>query len=296
VPSSQERGKLDNEVLRILRKLGLSAENLSSLQELQSKQQTALEVKRQKMGRVWGFVALACAVLEWWYSVVTPEPNFLYSSALLAAFFGFVFLAFLEFVEFGQKGKLISILVTLLIFGTADAISYFARRHRLAEKLAKLQSAERKDTYRLLSATMEYEAGDDPLRSVFGYINGGDNSIVVTDVCAHSNALIAENGVQFPNDHFCMFARGEKHTIRDGGDGQSDPFLSRLMKVRLACAALAMFVDYYLETQPSNIQEKQFRFVTRWSPHGLRWLREDVQSSRQFCFDKNFQAPYGNSF
>jgi hypothetical protein len=295
--NAEERHKIDSEVVRILRKLGLKSETLEFLQNLNTPDQKQTQDHRDRRGRAWSVASLGLSTLAWYYAVITPEPNFFYTSTLLAGTILFGSLTLLELFTLGLRGKISLGLAALLVFGIADFASYQGRRQRIADKLVLERAAARKDTYRLLSGSMELTEGDDPIRSVFAYVNGGDTPIVVTNICGLTKSLNLANYNFMPHSSFCMFPEGEQHRIRDGGDGQVDLLLSRTLNLgitQIACADITVTIVYSLETQPETKEGKQFRFVSRWSPRGMRWLKEDVESRNDFCYDKQFQAPYGN--
>lgn len=290
-----ERDKIDMEVVRILRKLGLNPSSLALLQKTASPEQKAMQGKRERIGRAWSFVALGLSMLAWYYSVITPEPNFLYTSVLLAGFVFFGLLALLELFVLSLRRKVITCLLALLAFGIAERFSYLAQSKRIADKVAAKNAADSKDTYRHLTGELDYQESDDPMRSEFAFVNGGDTPIIVTDICAFPRSFHAAEDVVFKTYAFCMYGRGESHRIRDGGDGQTSPFLEQLLGgVKFACADLTVSMKYHLETQ-SKEEAKEFRFVSRWYPHGMRWRQEDVESQTDFCEQRAFQAPYGNT-
>ena len=51
---------------------------------------------REKKAKSFGFFAFACALAEWWYSVMAPEPDPIFTSLLLFGVFLFVLLAVWE--------------------------------------------------------------------------------------------------------------------------------------------------------------------------------------------------------
>ncbi len=285
--------QIDNRVHTILKQMGLTRALMDSM-----KDQSAEFLKRSSDERdasAFGWIGFAFAVSEWWYQLVTPEPNFWFGSfLLLTAILGFT-VATLKYVG-PRKKKIIILISAIALFCACDYWWHIQRKTKEAELKAQTEASQRKDTYQFLTSFMSYEQGDDPLRSTFSYINGGNTDIIVTNVCAHTTDLILGQAAGLQNGHICMFSEGETHLIHAGGDGQSRPFLSGAIGGRMSCADLTMFIDYNLVNQPGVQQEKQFRFVSRWSANGLRWLREEVNSPKRYCYDKLFQSPYGNSF
>jgi hypothetical protein len=153
---------------------------------------------------------------------------------------------------------------------------------------------QRNSTYTALTATLNLSTGDDPLRTYFAFVNGGQAVIIVTDICAYPRSLYLANNIYFRQSKFCAWARGESHRIGPGGDGGSSTLFSVLGGFELSCADLTIVMTYRLEAQPAIVQQKPFRFVTRWSPSGVTWLRQSVEEKNSFCEDQRFQAPYGN--
>ncbi|MGA8617364.1 MAG: hypothetical protein WB660_02435 [Candidatus Sulfotelmatobacter sp.] len=145
----------------------------------------------------------------------------------------FGLLALLELFVLNFRGKILACLLAVLVFGVAERFFCVGRLKRIADKVAAKNAADSKDTYRHLTAELDYEEGDDPMRSEFSFVNGGDTPIIVTDICAFPRT----EDVFIKASAFCMYGKGESHRIRDGGDGQTSPFLEQLFSgIRFACA------------------------------------------------------------
>jgi|ERR1017187_540383 hypothetical protein len=287
------RERIDVEVVRILRKLGLKPEALAILQHSEMPDNKNKQDRRDRRGRAWGVLSLGLSMLAWYYAVITPEPNFIYTSVLLGGFVAFISLALMELFMFNQRRTVYLVIVAVMAFGLAEMKSYKDQQHRVEQRVAAELAAQSKDTYRFLTASMDLVEGDDPIRSVFAYANGGNAPIIVTDICAFTRSLNLANNNFMPHARFCMFPSGEVHRLRDGADGQENLLFGRNIQAQIACADLTVTIQYRLENHPLA-ESKDFRFVSRFSARGMKWLKEDVEDKTDFCFDKAFQAPYGN--
>jgi hypothetical protein len=158
------------------------------------------------------------------------------------------------------------------------------------------KQSEQEDVEQHLSGTVESASGDSPYRSVFVLVNGGQTDILRKQVRTYPRKMLVGHKIvaTLPDVGFIVDP-GPVEIPRNGGT-DSRAFLPDMAGRPLACADVTLVVDYVLATQPAAPRLKQFRFVTRWSPDGLHWLSESVLSRRDFCFDKEFQAPYGNTY
>jgi hypothetical protein len=292
--NSSDRNKTDGEVIRVLKKMqaaGIVLVDNAALPQTAP----ASGPPKPDMEKFFLYGGFCLSFAQWVYQIVSPDPNFLFGSGLLFLTVLFGLLAVLKGFPLSRKGVVIAVVVFAIVFFGIDTSWHHQIAARAAMELAKQQALERKDTVRHLAGEMDYEEGDDPMRSEFSFVNGGDSPIIVTDVCAFPRTFSAAEDVFIKASAFCMYAKGESHRIRDGGDGQTSPFLEQLFAgIRFACADFTVSMKYHLETQ-SKEETKDFRFVSRWYPRGMRWRKEDVESRTDFCQQRAFQAPYGNT-
>jgi hypothetical protein len=231
---------------------------------------------------------------QWVYEIMSPDPNFYVGSGLLFLTVLFGLLAVLKGFPLSKVGTVVTIVLFIAVFIAVDCSWRHQISVRAKDKLQLQQSQDRKEVYKELTANMDYAEGDDPTRSEFQFVNGGSTPIVVTDVCTWTESLDIGDRNGIDRSRLCLYSDGETHHIRDGGDGQVQPFLSGLIGVpagQLTCADLTVTVKYHLDTQPDSAECKQFRFASRWYPRGIRWRKEDVEDKRNFCRDEIFQSP-----
>jgi len=288
--NSEERKRIDGEVVRILKKLQVAGMFPGGDG---SEAKAAATTAKRDTGKFYLFSGFCLSFAQWVYEVMEPDPNFIAGSCLLFFTICFGLLAVLKGFSLGKQRKGIAIFVFVMLFVGIDLSWHHQIVDRANASRLKQEALDRKDTARHLKAEMDYQQDDDPMRSEFSYVNGGDSPIVVTDICALSKAFNAAEEIYLPGN-LCMYSLGESHHIRDGGDGQTEPFLERLFSgIRFVCADVTVSMTYHLESQ-STEESKKFRFVSRWYPHGIRWVQQDVESPQNFCQDKLFQKPFGN--
>ena len=252
--------------------------------------------------RLLHFIGIFLAFLSWWYTLVNPEPNFWIGSAILLGAALFLLLAVWESASWKYRGKIVSgVIVALLFFG----MEYGWHWQRLAVVRAaelKSQTDKREEVRKLLAAHMEYDLGDTPVRSVFVYENNAESGIIVDQISAIVKTILFGDGGALHESH--LVVNSDKKPIGANGDGQSDPFLERFfgqtggIKFRgvkgkllpLACADVVMEIDYHLEYQPTIKQIKQFRFATRPTKNGVKWLKVSVLPwTDDYCTNSLFQ-------
>jgi len=175
-------------------------------------------------------------------------------------------------------------------------ISYLGFSRKLTRDrvaVSQAQEAERRETLQLLTASMVYDFGEDPANSVFTFSNGGKQNIILTSIETDPGSVIFGGSAAFQGQLILKF---RTKVIESGGDGQSEPFLRNFFStgesfvkfgrdVPLTCGDLTLKIKYTLASQPSEQQDKKFRFVTRPGKNGLKWLREDLQEQKDFCAD-----------
>ena len=258
--------------------------------------ETTHKEKKERNSRVLDFFALALAFAGWFYAVLTPEPNFSFGTLLLTCAIGCSLLAVWEYFSWKWKGKISSSLIALSLLISAS-YGWHIQRVAVAESsVLKSQTIERELVHQLLTATMNYEPGDNLAESSFIYTNGSAIPIKVNEISILTNKLIFQRGSRVDHAYLIWRIPQGNTEIDAGGDGQSDPILQRILPQALpianrllVCADLKIGVNYSLISQPTIPQSKYFRFATRPGKTGLRWLKEDIQSSHDFCNDKVFQ-------
>jgi len=251
----------------------------------------------ERIGRILDFVAIGFALGGWLYTVINPEPNFVFGSVLLFGTMAFFVCALWEYVSWKRRGKIASALCGILLFAGFDFLWHLQRSAIAKKAVQTTQIADSKEVFQSLTARMEYEIGDDPIMGVLAYSNGSSLPILIDGIQAYSNALFLGGGkydvASFGKNHFILLQNVQR--LESGGDGQTDPFLQSIFangvtitgsggkRPPISCADLLVWINYRLESQPTLEQKKYFRFVTLPSSKGLRWVKEGLESKTTYC-------------
>lgn len=76
----------------------------------------------------------------------------------------------------------------------------------------------------------------------------------------------------------------ESARIEPGGDSQTQSCLSGFMVRPFTCADIIVTFQYYLEDQPSVLQEKKRRIVTRDTGNGtFEWYKQPLETPGSYC-------------
>jgi len=259
------------------------------------------EGQKARDGRVLDFVAFALALGTWWYTVVNPAPSFWFGSFLLLGACFFAVLAMWGYFSWKRSGRIASAICFLLLFSAMDYSWYRQLKAVAATALEKALELDRKEAFQSLTAHMEYEIGDDPILAAFAYSNGSSHRILIDTIESYPYALFfggeKYDVASFAKNHFIMKKNAQQ--LEAGGDGQTDPFLQSFFapvgpitvkdldiggkRPPVSCADLLIWVNYRLESQPNNTQQKQFRFVTASSSKGSKWVKEGLESKTTYC-------------
>jgi len=294
--NNQQRRKLDRQLLEILRDPEAFSIASKFFKEEQQPQISTEPIARvERLGRVLPFLGLALSLGNWLYVVMNPEPNFIFGSCLLFGTLVFLLLAVWESFEWKTNVKVIAAVCSLIVFVCLDGVWHMQRLTQERRKIQELQQAKLRETYKLLTAQMDYSPQDDPISAVFKYFNGGEEPITVTGMSFISNTL-RFGRFDIGGDHF--FVNSHSVVVDIGGNGHSEPVISHwfMHKIRLeptppfTCADIQIIVTYRLNSLPNVPQQKPFRFITsKKGNNNLRWLAEDVGSTDDFCKDPAFQ-------
>ena len=149
------------------------------------------------------------------------------------------------------------------------------------------------DVFQNLSGTVALPSSGDPFLSVFTVANGGKSAIIERQIWCGINMLIVADGVQI-GPAMARIVKSGTTVIEPGGDAQSEACLASAFRGSVGCADITLSLDYSLQMQPAIALSKAFRFVTRRESEGLHWYKKPVETKESYCFDKVFQAPYGN--
>ncbi|HTA25274.1 MAG TPA: hypothetical protein VK763_17215 [Terriglobales bacterium] len=258
---------------------------------------------RERLGRVLEFFSLGFGLGGLLYNVINPEPNFIFGSFLLAATILFFMFALWESTRWRISGKVISAICAILIFVMSDYAWHQKIISGIAVALSKAKEEERKEAFQLLIGEISYDPGDNPLRSVFTYSNGSSLLIVLDNVVTTPrDLLLGPKDSTIDIQAISFIVPLQSKLLLPGGDGQSDPFLEKLLgasgplgqltnkrgdKYALDCADLFIDVNYHLDSQPLSQLSKRFRFVARTTKNGVRWRKEGINAPARFCRDFN---------
>lgn len=141
---------------------------------------------------------------------------------------------------------------------------------------------------------------DSAYRSVFSLRNGSASDVLRETQHTHLKTMMVGHleKIQLPHSSFDM-TNGPALLEKNGGT-ETNLFVPPLSGQPLACADLTIEISYSLPSWTfwrwKTTKSVPFRFVTRWSPDGLHWEKQPPDSQTDFCFDKQFHAPYGNTF
>jgi len=182
----------------------------------------------------------------------------------------------------------VSVLVT---FATVAAVIWVLH--------AKMR-LESEDVTEHMIAEVDLVPADNPYRSLLSLTNNSNSDVLRESIRIYPKTMSVGHleWILLPHQPFIVADKPlllEKH-----GGHEGSTFLPQISTQPLACADVTVAVDYSLPSWTfrswKNTETLTFRFVTRWSPDGLHWVKQPASDKRNFCFDKQFHSPYGNTF
>lgn len=239
-------------------------------------------------------LSIGFALASFSIAVLSPEPNFLLCSGLLAVSMALWAVDICKKQNYKIWGKIACGLLFLVIFAAIDVSWYYARAKAAKDAADKAMAAEQKEVFQLLTGTMEHEIGDDMASSSFAYSNGSSITIVIDGMTAYPYALLLGDGASVSGTRII---RKYEQRLEAGGDAQTDEFLSDLLgprgaigfldshnkRMEISCADLLIELNYHLESQPGVSAHKNFRFVTVAGSKGPKWIKEGLGSKTLYC-------------